>query len=323
MGNLIKLIFVVSVFTSLFYLINTNVPPIGWLALGILGVGYSIFSFLDTLLGEQDEQKALSWASDDEPQKSKSPLLEFSRPLVHRFCLQWASKVKNKRYRKKVTQKIASAGLERVLNVDEFIGLQFFLGIFVPVILTILIFTLQLDISIIFPVLLIFLGAWYPHAYVNNEKKSRTIDVIADLPFYIDLLALSTEAGLDFISSIQRVVEKAPPENILGNEFGNVLRDLKLGQSRADALKGLSNRLDISEITSFIAVLVDADATGASIATVLKQQSIQMRVERFTRAEKAGARASQAILIPLMLFILPAVFIMVFGPVVLQFMGQK
>jgi tight adherence protein C len=77
----------------------------------------------------------------------------------------------------------------------------------------------------------------------------------------------------------------------------------------------MSQRLDISEITSFIAVLVDADATGASIANVLKQQSIQMRVERFARAEKAGARASQAILIPLLVFFLPAVFIMVFGPV--------
>ncbi len=69
-----------------------------------------------------------------------------------------------------------------------------------------------------------------------------------------------------------------------------------------------------------MAVLVDADSTGASIAQVLKDQSIQMRLERFVRAEKAGARASQTILIPLMLFILPAVFIMVFGPVALQFM---
>jgi tight adherence protein C len=81
----------------------------------------------------------------------------------------------------------------------------------------------------------------------------------------------------------------------------------------------LARRLDIAEVTSFVNVLTDADATGASIGDVLKEQSEQMRLERFVRAEKAGARASQAILLPMMMFIIPAVFIMVFAPVGLQF----
>ena len=85
----------------------------------------------------------------------------------------------------------------------------------------------------------------------------------------------------------------------------------------------MAARLDMSEITSFVAVLIDAEASGSSIAQVLKDQSVQMRLERFVRAEKAGARASQLILLPLMLFILPAVFIMVFGPVILQMSGGK
>ncbi|MEQ1723772.1 MAG: type II secretion system F family protein, partial [Pseudobdellovibrio sp.] len=79
-------------------------------------------------------------------------------------------------------------------------------------------------------------------------------------------------------------------------------------------------RLDMPEITSFVAVLIDAEASGTSISQVLKDQSVQMRLERFLRAEKAGARASQLIMIPLMLFILPAVFIMVFGPVAVKMM---
>ncbi|RYZ84133.1 MAG: type II secretion system F family protein, partial [Proteobacteria bacterium] len=85
----------------------------------------------------------------------------------------------------------------------------------------------------------------------------------------------------------------------------------------------MAERLDIGEITSFVAVLVDAESNGASISKVLKDQSVQMRLERFVRAEKAGAKASQQILIPLMLFILPAVFIMVFGPVAVGFMSGK
>ncbi len=106
----------------------------------------------------------------------------------------------------------------------------------------------------------------------------------------------------------------------MAEELGIILKDIKLGSSRADALRGMSKRLDISEITSFVAVLIDADATGASISKVLKEQSEQIRLERFVRAEKAGARASQALLVPMILFILPAVFIIVFGPVIIQFM---
>jgi tight adherence protein C len=105
----------------------------------------------------------------------------------------------------------------------------------------------------------------------------------------------------------------------LAEELGIVLKDIKLGSSRADALKGMAQRLDVGEITSFVAVLIDADSTGASIAQVLKDQSVQIRLERFVRAEKAGARASQLMLFPMMLFIMPAVFMVLFGPLIVQF----
>jgi tight adherence protein C len=139
-----------------------------------------------------------------------------------------------------------------------------------------------------------------------------------DLPFFIDLMALSTEAGLDFMGSLQRIVEKAE-DGVLAEELRIVLKDIKLGSSRREALTALADRLDIPEITSVVAVVRDAEETGASIAQVLKDQSIQMRLERFVRAEKAGAQASQAMLIPLMFLILPAVFLMVFAPVVINF----
>jgi len=298
-----------------------NLPAEAWLISGLLILGFAVYHFVSILLGDQDDRKALSWASDSEPEKSSSPFLEFSRLLVHKFALHWATKVKSKTYRKSVSRKISTAGLDRVLNEDEFIGLQILWGLLVPLFLLLLHFTLEFDFPPFLLIIFGLLGAWFPHAHVRNEKKKRYIEVIVDLPFFIDLLALSTEAGLDFIGAIQRVVEKSPAESVLGTELGLVLRDLKLGQSRAEALRGMATRLDISEITSFVAVLIDADATGASIGHVLKQRSIQMRVERFARAEKAGAQASQAVLIPLMVFILPAVMIMVFGPMVIQFLG--
>ncbi|MCB0357469.1 MAG: type II secretion system F family protein [Bdellovibrionales bacterium] len=244
--------------------------------------------------------------------------MNFSRPLVHNFTLQHALRIKAPGYRKRVEKKILTAGLNREINVDEFIGLQILWGLMFPLGLIILNFALQLGYPyLIFPVFSIF-GAMFPHMHCQTAKNKRYVSVIRDLPFFIDLMALSTEAGLDFVNSIQRIVDKSS-ESVLAEEFSIVLKDIKLGSSRADALKNLSERLDIPEMTSFCSVVIDADYTGASIAQVLKDQSIQMRTERFVRAEKAGAKASQLILVPMMIFILPAVFLVVFAPIILQF----
>lgn len=286
---------------------------------GLFTAAFAVYSFVSSLMSNsQTEKDMLSWASGNEPVKSKSALVNWSRPMVHQFTLKYALKYRNEAYRKKVDRLILTGGLSRELNVDEFIGMQMFLGIMVPAIFALMNFALEMGFPILLFVAMIPLGAYLPQMHAQSEKKRRETSVRADLPFFTDLLALSTEAGLDFIGAIQRIVDKAE-ESVLGEELGNVLRDIKLGSSRADALKAMSARLDISEITSFVAVLVDADGTGASIAQVLKDQSIQIRLERFVRAEKAGARASQLMLFPMMLFIMPAVFLVLFGPVVIQF----
>lgn len=287
---------------------------------GLFLLGVSVYLFANMILSTNQDAQSLMWASDDEPTQSNSKFIEFSRPLVHKFCLNLASKIKSKKYREKVRHKINTAGLSKEMNTDEFIGLQFLWGLLFPLLLIFLNLTLELGFSTPILVFTGFFGLYFPHMHVANERKKRFQSIIVDLPFFIDLLALSTEAGLDFIGSIQRVVEKAE-NSVLADELSLVLKDLKLGSTRAEALKKFSNRLDMSEVTSFVTVLLDADATGASIGQVLKQQSIQMRLERFTRAEKEGAKASQTILIPMMIFILPAIFIMVFGPIIIQFVS--
>jgi tight adherence protein C len=280
----------------------------------------SVYSLGRVLLTNNADKNLLSWASGNEPIKSKSGIINLSRPLVHQFTLQHAQKIKNKRYRKKIEQLLMTAGLSRELNVDEFIGLQLFWGIGFPLAMLFFNFAAQAELPWLVIGLMVPVGAYFPQMYAGSEKKSREISVRADLPFFADLLALSTEAGLDFISSIQRIADKAE-NSVFADELNIVLKDIKLGSSRADALRGLAKRLDIPEITSFVAVLIDADATGASIAQVLKDQSVQIRLERFVRAEKAGAKATQTMLIPMILFILPAVFIVVFGPVAIQFIS--
>lgn len=285
---------------------------------GLIMAAYAVYSFVRALLTTETDKQVLSWATNSEPEKSKSGLINGSRPLVHQFSLKYAIRIKSPSYRKRIQKLILTAGLSRELNVDEFIGLQILWGVMIPSLLYTFNFALEMGIPSLVLLLFAIFAGYAPILYANREKRNRESSVRADLPFFADLLALSTEAGLDFISAIQRIFEKAE-SSVLAEELGAVLKDIKLGSSRADALKAMATRLDIPEITSFVAVLVDADATGASIAQVLKDQSTQIRLERFVRAEKAGARASQAIMIPMMLFILPAVFIVIFGPVILQF----
>ncbi len=287
---------------------------------GLFMAALSVYFLVSSFMTNTNAQKELlSWASGNEPVKSKSAIINFSRPLVHQFTLKYALKVKDPEYRKKIEYLILTSGLSKELNVDEFIGFQFFWGIMAPALIAVANFTMDLGFSWPIVILLMPIGYYLPTFYARSEKNSREISVRADLPFFADLLALSTEAGLDFISAIQKIADKAQ-DSVLAEELGIILKDIKLGSSRADALRGMSKRLDIPEITSFVAVLIDADATGASISKVLKEQSEQIRLERFVRAEKAGARASQALLVPMILFILPAVFIIVFGPVIIQFM---
>lgn len=285
---------------------------------GLSLAALSAYLFTSALFKSDNNANSLAWATGDEPQNSKSGFINFSRPLVHNFTLQHAFRVKAPAYRKKVERKILTAGLGAELNVDEFIGLQILWGIMFPFMLVVLNFALQLGYSYwMFPGFALF-GAMFPHVHCQSSKNSRYVAVIRELPFFIDLMALSTEAGLDFVNSIQRIIDKAD-DTVLANELSIVLKDIKLGSPRAEALRKLAERLDIPEVTSFTSVVIDADYTGASISQVLKDQSIQMRLERFLRAEKAGAKASQLILVPMMIFILPAVFIIVFAPVILQF----
>ena len=291
------------------------------LILGIASGSYAIYLITRVVLGDNSDASSLAWATGDEPAVSNSPVVNLSRPLIHNFTLVHAKKIKSESYRKKIEESLKTSGISRELNVDEFIGMQILWGFMFPLVL--LFFNFALALGLPTPGILIFgcLGFVFPNLYASDQKKKRNFAIQIDLPFFIDLLALTTEAGMDFIGAIQRIVEKAP-DSVLSGELEEMLAEIRVGSSRADALRNLADRIDLSEILSLTAVIIDADQAGVAIHTVLKDQSEQMRLERFVRAEKAGARASQSMMIPMVLFIVPAVFMTVLGPVVIKFIGQ-
>ncbi len=276
------------------------------------------YLFCSVIFAKNTDSDSLAWAEGNEAKPSKMPLIEFSRPLVHNLTLQHVKKVKLPNYRKKVEQQILTAGLGRELNVDEFIGLQILWGFMFPIFFAIMNFALQFGFPYWLGAGVAVFGFFFPSLYCNGHKKRRYHSIMSDLPFFIDLMALSTEAGLDFFGAIQKITEKAKKSE-LADEFLVVQKDIKLGSSRTEALSSLAQRLDIDEITSFCTMVIDSDETGASVAKTLKIKSEQMRAERFINAEKAGAKASQKMLLPMIALILPAVFITIFAPVALQF----
>ena len=137
------------------------------------------------------------------------------------------------------------------------------------------------------------LGCFFlPDRFVSDLRKTRERQILRALPGAVDVLSLSVEAGLEFLTAMQRLVERGGT-GPLRDELTTVLNDIRIGQSRAEALKAFAQRVEIAEVSSFVSVMVQADMLGASIGPVLRQQAERMRVERFQRAEKAGARATQ------------------------------
>ena len=285
---------------------------------GMMFFGLAVYLFCITLFGKNNDASSLAWAEGNEPSRSSMPLIQISRPLVHSLTLQHVKKIKSPSYRKKVEKKILTAGLKKELNVDEFLGLQILWGIMFPLFFVIANFALSMGYPYIVSLGIAAFGFYFPSMYCASQKKKRYGSIVVEFPFFVDLLALSTEAGLDFFGAIQKLTEKVK-DSILADEFLVLQKDLKLGSSRKEALTALSKRLDIDEVTSVCTMIIDSDETGASIATALKAKSEQMRHERFARAEAAGAKASQKMLLPMVAFILPAVFVAVFAPVGLQF----
>ena len=142
------------------------------------------------------------------------------------------------------------------------------------------------------------------------------------MPFAVDMLALSVEAGLDFVAAMSKVISKAKV-SALTEEFDLVIKEITVGASRAEALRNLSWRVNLITLTSFCATLIAADSVGANISPILKALSGEIRQKKSNDVEKMAAKAATKILFPMMGFIVPAVFIIVSAPLILEFIGSQ
>ncbi len=163
------------------------------------------------------------------------------------------------------------------------------------------------------------IGMFYPMIWVNDQVKKRHLQISRALPFNLDLLTLSVEAGLDFTAALAKVVEKGKT-GPLRDELQIVLKQLKMGKTREEALKSMIARVDLPALTQFVTALIQADKMGTSLGKVLRIQSTQLRIDRTQRAEKLANEAPVKMLFPLIACIFPTVFMVLFGPIVFAFM---
>ena len=217
----------------------------------------------------------------------------------------------------KMRRKLIKAGDPQGYAPEDILALQevgFAIGLLAGLVLA-----NGLKANLVWSLAVALLGAVYPLIWVNDQVKKRHLQISRALPWSLDLLTLSVEAGLDFAAALAKVVEKGK-KGPLRDEMQLVLNQLKMGKTREEALKSMIVRVDLSSLSTFVTALIQADKMGTSLGKVLRIQSTQLRIERTQRAEKLANEAPVKMLFPLIACIFPTVFMILFGPIVFALM---
>jgi tight adherence protein C len=165
-----------------------------------------------------------------------------------------------------------------------------------------------------------FLGFFLPFYLIRSRAKQRQSAIIKSLADAFDLITTCVEAGLGLDAALARVAEKV--QGPFADELTRSLRDVSLGKSRRDSLKELGERTAVPDLLQFTNAVIQAEAMGSSIGTVLRVQSDQLRVKRRQRAEEQAYKAPVKMLFPLVLCIFPTLFIVILGPAIITIMND-
>jgi tight adherence protein C len=162
----------------------------------------------------------------------------------------------------------------------------------------------------------LILALLLPDFVLKWAVTNRQAKITAALPDTLDLLTVSVEAGLGFDQALLKIVEKT--KGPLTEECIRVLHEIRIGKARRDALREMGKRTGVEDLQTFVAAIIQADQLGVSIGNVLRIQSRQIRQKRRQKAEEKAQKAPVKMLIPMILFIFPSLFILLLGPGVLQ-----
>lgn len=247
------------------------------------------------------------------------PLLKLSWPLV-RFLEYHLCQFVPADSLEKTHKRLAMTGVSYLVNAEQFYAIRLmstlggfgFMWIALKMLETTS--TNGLLLGLLF-------GYFYPDIWLSDVRGRRAKAVQRTLPSYLDFITMAVEAGLNMTGAISQAMDKGPP-GPLKHEFYMVVRDLRSGLPRADALRRMESRLQMVEISSFVGTVIQAEKMGASLGAALRGQAEQRRVERFQRAEKLAMEAPVKLIGPLMMFIFPVTFIVLGFPIVMKFLNS-
>lgn len=217
-------------------------------------------------------------------------------------------------------KKIVMAGRPYGLSARTWFGIQTIFTIVMPIGLFILLLQARADMARGFLLILAVagIGLLLPNLILNGKIRDRQKSILKTMPDVMDLLTVSVEAGLGFDAALSKVVEKMP--GTLSVEFGVLLSEIKVGKARKDAMYQMADRIGVQDFRSFISAVIQADQLGVSLGRVLRIQSEQIRLNRRQRIQEKAMKAPIKMLIPMVVFIFPAIFIVLLGPTAINLM---
>ncbi|MBN2493699.1 MAG: type II secretion system F family protein [Deltaproteobacteria bacterium] len=229
-------------------------------------------------------------------------------------------------YDKRIRRRITHAGGLDGLSPTEFMAAQQIsvvgFTLFGLILLNFMNDSMGMDVALWHTVWFTILGWFFPEIWLRDQVVKRHFKMTRELPYNLDLLTLSVEAGLDFQAAVDTVGKKGR-QGPLTDEFATMLKELRMGKTRQEALRSMADRVGLAPLSRFIQALIQADRMGTSLGKVLRIQSTQLRIERTQRAEKLANEAPVKMIFPLVACIFPTVFIVLFSPIIFQLLYGK
>jgi tight adherence protein C len=289
--------------------------------LGVLVIGWGVWTFM------QSRERVHDWSIRAQGQSlshsalhksdNQTSLKDQGMKLLER--LGQVNKPKDQAVTTRLKASLATAGYRNPRAIVIFLGTRIFLAVLSG--LAFLVFgseVMQGKEPIYFPIALIGVmvaGFYGPQLWMSNTINKRKERLVNGFPDALDLMVVCVEAGLGLDQAISRVgheVKQGHPD--LGDEFILLNLELRAGLSREQGLRNLVNRTDLDDIRSLVALLIQTDRFGTSIGQALRVHSDSMRLKRRLKAEERGAQLPVKLMIPLILFIFPALMVVIIGP---------
>jgi tight adherence protein C len=221
-------------------------------------------------------------------------------------------------YRQAVLGRLRVAGLDYALAPEQFVAARLLTALFAALLCDWVLSSFGIPVWPWFVLAALF-GYAFPAIWLRDRVQLRRRQTLKTLPFMLDIITLCVEAGLNLTGALNQAVAKGP-QGALRDEFSRVLRDVRAGRSRTDALRTLADRMNEAVITNFVAAVIQAEQTGMSLGPILRAQAEQRRNERFARAEKLAMEAPVKLLFPLIAFIFPCTFLVLGFPIAMKFL---